>query len=124
MSIEDMNISLNISERPWGHYIKLFEESGVWVKRVEVKPKQRLSLQKHEHRSEKWNIVSGTGLVVIGDKEIQVGPGSVLDVPVGALHRIGNTGDVPLVFIEVACGDGLSEGDIIRLQDDYSREED
>lgn len=112
----------SFSERPWGYYFKLFEESGVWVKRVEVNPGARLSLQKHAHRSEKWNIVSGEGLVTLNDEQIVVGPGSVIDVPVGAVHRIGNTGDEKLIFIEVACGDYLSEDDIVRMQDDYNRE--
>ena len=118
-----MDIKINFSERPWGHYIKFLEESGVWVKRVEVKPHSRLSLQKHAHRSEKWNIVTGQGLVTVDDKEIPVGPGSIVDVPLGAVHRMANTGDEKLVFIEVACGDHLSEEDIIRLEDDYQREE-
>ena len=116
-----MDITINFSERPWGNYIKLFQEAGVWVKRVEVRPGARLSLQKHAHRSEKWNIVTGHGLVVLDGKEIKVGPGSVIDVPLGAVHRIGNTGACKLVFIEVACGDELSEDDIVRLQDDYDR---
>ena len=115
------DINIKIAERPWGHYIKLFEESGVWVKRVEVKPGTRLSLQKHNHRSEKWNIVTGKGEVEVNDKKIPVTAGSVVDVPLGAVHRIANTGAEKLVFIEVACGDFLSEDDIVRLQDDFSR---
>jgi len=117
----EINIMINLSERPWGHYIKLFQESGVWVKRVEVKPGARLSLQRHHHRSEKWNVVTGQGLVVIDDQETKVGPGSVIDVPLGSVHRIGNTGDTKLIFIEVACGDNLSENDIERIEDDYER---
>ncbi len=117
-----MDISINIEHRPWGFYIKLFQESGVWVKRVEVKPGCRLSLQKHEHRSEKWNIVTGIGLINLDDQEIKIGPGSVIDIPLGAVHRIANTGDAPLVFIEVACGDNLTEEDIIRIEDDYKRD--
>ena len=116
-----LDINIKISERPWGNYIKLFEESGVWVKRVEVNPGGRLSLQKHNHRAEKWNIVSGQGLVDIDDKQFPIQAGSVIDVPLGAVHRIANTGKEPLIFIEVACGDFLSEDDIIRIQDDYSR---
>ena len=118
-----MDIKINIENRPWGNYVKLFEEDGVWVKRVEVNPDSRLSLQKHNHRSEKWNIVRGDGLVVIDEEEFKVGPGSIIDVPLGAVHRIGNTGVEKLIFIEVACGDQLSEDDIVRLQDDYQREE-
>jgi len=117
-----MDISINISERPWGNYIKFFQESGVWVKRVEVKPNSRLSLQKHAHRSEKWNIVAGKGLVTLDGEEIPVEAGSVIDVPVGSVHRIANIGDSKLVFIEVACGENLSEDDIERLEDDYNRE--
>ncbi|HBR14269.1 MAG TPA: mannose-6-phosphate isomerase [Candidatus Omnitrophica bacterium] len=118
-----MDININASERPWGHYIKFLHESGFWVKRVEVNPGKRLSLQKHLHRSEKWNIIKGKGLVTLDGKDVGVGPGAVIDVPLGAIHRIANTGHENLVFIEVACGDHLSEDDIIRLEDDYKRAE-
>ena len=65
--------------------------------------------------------MAGEGLAVVDEVNIPVKQGSVVDVPLGAVHRIGNTGKVPLVMIEVACGDILTEEDIIRLQDDYSR---
>ncbi len=117
-----MDIKINVTERPWGNYVKFFEEAGVWVKRVEVKPSHRLSLQRHNHRSEKWNIVTGKGIVTLDGKEIPVHGGSVIDVPLGAVHRIANTGQENLIFIEVACGEHLSETDIIRLEDDYSRD--
>jgi mannose-6-phosphate isomerase-like protein (cupin superfamily) len=110
-----------MSVRPWGKYLKFHQEPGVWVKRIEVNPGGRLSLQKHSHRSEKWIIVAGEGLAIVDEVNIPVKQGSVVDVPLGAVHRIGNTGKVPLVMIEVACGDILTEEDIIRLQDDYSR---
>jgi len=107
--------------RPWGQYQKIFQESGVWVKRVEVRPGERLSLQKHLHRSEKWIIVKGEGMVVVNNLTVTVAAGSVVDIPVRVLHRIANMGKKPLVFIEVACGHKLTEEDIIRLKDDYSR---
>jgi mannose-6-phosphate isomerase-like protein (cupin superfamily) len=107
--------------RPWGHYEKLFEESGVWVKRVEVKPFCRLSLQKHLKRSEKWIIVSGCGKADVDGKQSAIGSGSIIDIPLEAVHRISNASDKPLLFIEVACGSYLGEDDIIRLEDDYAR---
>ena len=110
-----------LTTRPWGNYRMLFEEPGVWVKRVEVKPKSRLSLQKHTRRSEKWVVVSGRGLAVVDGGNIAVKPGVVVDVPLGVIHRIGNTGKALLVFIEVACGRYLGEDDIIRFEDDYNR---
>jgi len=110
-----------VSERPWGHYFKLYQESGVWVKRVLVKPEARLSLQRHQSRSEKWIVVKGKGVAIVNDKEIPLDAGSIVDVPLGAVHRIANKGSENLIFIEVACGGNLSEDDIIRLQDDYAR---
>ena len=108
-------------QRPWGTYKKIFQEAGVWVKRVQVDPGARLSLQKHKHRSEKWIIVSGEGLVVVNNLTVAVTSSSVVDIPVGVLHRMANLSKKPLVFIEVACGDKLTEEDIIRLHDDFDR---
>jgi len=110
-----------ISKRPWGQYHKFHQEPGVWVKRVEVNPHCRLSLQKHEHRSEKWIIVAGQGHAIVENQEIPVKPGAVIDVPLGSIHRIVNSGEDLLVFIEVACGNYLGEDDIIRIQDDFAR---
>jgi len=116
-----MNTANEISKRPWGQYHKFHQEPGVWVKRVEVNPHSRLSLQKHQHRSEKWIIVAGQGVAIVDAQEIPVMPGVVVDIPLGAVHRMGNTGGELLVFIEVACGKYLAEDDIIRIQDDYFR---
>lgn len=108
-------------ERPWGKYFKLFQEPGVWVKRVEVKAHARLSLQKHTQRSEKWIIVKGTGIAHVNEREIPVKSGTTIDIPLEAVHRMSNTGKENLVFIEVATGEYLGEDDIIRLADDYLR---
>ena len=116
-----MNTANEIIKRPWGQYHKFHQESGVWVKRIEVNSQARLSLQKHQHRSEKWIVVAGEGVAVVNGQDIPVKPGVVVDVPLGAVHRIGNTGKDLLVFIEVACGQHLTEDDIIRIQDDYAR---
>ena len=116
-----MNDDDGISQRPWGMFHKLHQDAHAWVKRIEVNPNSRLSLQKHAHRWEKWVIVAGTGLAIVDDVHIPVRLGTVVDVPLGAIHRIANTGTDKLVFIEVAGGKTLSEDDIVRLEDDYSR---
>ena len=110
-----------IDERPWGKYEVLLIEEGFQVKRIEVKPGQRLSLQKHKHRAEKWTIVYGKGVVTLGDKEVPVSRGDVVQIAKEEAHRMANPGDKPVVFVEVQVGDYLGEDDIIRLQDDYKR---
>jgi mannose-6-phosphate isomerase len=109
------------SERPWGSYTVLAEQPDHKVKRITVRPGCRLSYQRHERRAEHWLVVAGDGIVTLDGEERCVGPGSSVDVAIGAAHRIANTGHSALVFIEVQTGDYFGEDDIVRLDDDYGR---
>ncbi|MGH9943990.1 MAG: phosphomannose isomerase type II C-terminal cupin domain [Pyrinomonadaceae bacterium] len=108
-------------ERPWGSFTVLDEGAGYKVKRIEVLPGKRLSYQKHARRAEHWMVVQGTARVTLdgGDRLIQLG--EVVDVPIGACHRIENPGAQKLIFIEIQRGDYLGEDDIVRLSDDFGR---
>jgi mannose-6-phosphate isomerase len=108
-------------ERPWGRYEVLEENSGYKVKRLEVKPGARLSLQRHSRRGEHWVVVSGVADVVCGECELQLSAGDHLYIPPETNHRLGNSTDRPLALIEVQLGDYLGEDDIVRLEDDYKR---
>ena len=108
-------------ERPWGRYEVLEEHDGYKVKRLEVKPGARLSLQRHSRRGEHWVVVLGVADVVCGEREIQLKTGEHIYIPPGTNHRLGNSTDHPLALIEVQLGDYLGEDDIVRLEDDYKR---
>lgn len=107
--------------RPWGAYTVLEEGKRYKIKRIEVKPLEKLSLQLHYHRSEHWVIVRGTAKVTIGDKEEIVHEGESIFVPKSAIHRVENPGKVALEIIEVQVGEYLGEDDIVRLEDIYGR---
>ncbi|OKH41540.1 mannose-6-phosphate isomerase [Calothrix sp. HK-06] len=107
--------------RPWGSFTVLEEGHGYKIKRIEVKPGNRLSLQMHHHRSEHWIVVSGTAKVTCGDQEILLNNNQSTYVPQCTTHRLENPGVIPLVLIEVQNGEYLGEDDIIRFQDDYAR---
>jgi len=109
--------------RPWGSYTILDEDTGYKIKRIEVKPAKRLSLQKHFHRSEHWIVVSGTATVTIGDKKFLVRPNESTYIKMGEIHRLENEGKIPVVLIEAQVGEYTKEDDIIRLNDDFNREE-
>jgi mannose-6-phosphate isomerase len=109
-------------ERPWGDYEVVDEGQGYLVKRITVRPGQRISYQRHESRAEHWFVVSGSGVATVDGEERHVSQGSALDIPVGAAHRIASDDDSSLTFIEVQTGDYLGEDDIERLEDDYGRD--
>ena len=109
------------SERPWGDYAVLHGGEGYQIKEIVVKPGKRLSYQRHAHRAEHWFIVGGAGEVLLDGTPHPVGAGDSVDVAIGGLHRISNTGTEPLVFIEVQTGSYFGEDDIERLEDDFGR---
>ncbi len=116
------NIHLT-AHRPWGTYTVLEDTPKYKIKRIEVKPGGRLSLQKHFHRSEHWTVVSGTAIVTLAREEKALRANESIYIPMGELHRLENAGKLPLILIETQIGDYLGEDDILRVEDDYKREE-
>ncbi len=111
-------------ERPWGSYTVLSDEAADHkVKRIVVHPGRRLSYQRHSKRAEHWFMVAGTAEMTLDGVVTKLGPGQSVDIPLEGAHRIANIGDTDLVFIEVQRGTYFGEDDIVRLEDDYGREE-
>ena len=113
--------SLEHEDRPWGSYTVLEEGDGHKVKRIEVLAGMRLSYQRHRQRAEHWFVVDGEGVVTLDGADHAVGKGVSIDIPLGAAHRMANTGAETLVFIEVQHGTYFGEDDIVRLDDDFGR---
>ncbi|NPU67685.1 mannose-1-phosphate guanylyltransferase/mannose-6-phosphate isomerase [Bradyrhizobium sp. 83012] len=108
--------------RPWGSYQSVDNGERHQVKRIVVKPGQRLSLQKHYHRSEHWIVVRGAARVTVNETVKTVHENESIYIPMGAVHRLENPGKILLELIEVQTGSYLGEDDIIRIEDDYRRE--
>ncbi|MDC3047472.1 mannose-1-phosphate guanylyltransferase/mannose-6-phosphate isomerase [Prochlorococcus sp. AH-736-A21] len=107
--------------RPWGSYTSIVEDSRWKVKQINVKPGESLSLQKHRHRAEHWVVVTGTANVEVNDRNLQVCANQSIYIPLGAKHRLSNSGEEMLVIIEIQTGTYLGEDDIIRFEDKYGR---
>jgi mannose-1-phosphate guanylyltransferase len=100
--------------RQWGHSTILDSEEKFKIKKIVVKPGQKLSLQKHLHRSEHWIVVKGTALISMGQTQKLLKTNESTFVPIGVEHIIENPGLTELVIVEVQVGDFLSEKDIVR----------
>jgi mannose-1-phosphate guanylyltransferase/mannose-6-phosphate isomerase len=107
--------------RPWGWYDCIDDGHRFKVKRIQVKPKASLSLQKHHHRAEHWIVVKGTAEITNGDKVLTLTEIQSTYIPLGEVHRLANPGTIPLEIIEVQSGSYLGEDDIVRFEDTYGR---
>ena len=91
------------------------------VKLIHVSPGKRLSYQRHQKRSEHWYITDGSGEVTLTGEVQKVTRSSIVRLPQEMLHRISNTGNAKLIFIEVPTGSYFGEDDIERVEDDFGR---
>ncbi|MDD4864958.1 MAG: mannose-1-phosphate guanylyltransferase/mannose-6-phosphate isomerase [Alishewanella agri] len=107
--------------RPWGKYDSIDNGQRYQVKRITVKPGEKLSIQMHHHRAEHWIVVSGTANVTVDGKDTLLTENQSVYIPLGAIHALENPGKIPLELIEVQSGSYLGEDDIVRFFDRYGR---
>jgi len=108
-------------ERPWGFFQVLFETSSTKLKLIKVMPKQKLSLQKHKFRSERWHVIKGRAKVVRDNEKFTLELGDTIDIEKSQIHSLENVENDPLEIVEIQTGEYLGEDDIIRLEDIYGR---
>ena len=113
--------SYDKAEKPWGYFETLMETDASKVKLLYVLPGERLSLQKHQHRRETWYVIHGTAKVTKDKERFTMQTGDSVIIEKNQLHRLENSGDIPLQIIEVLTGSYFGEDDIIRLEDSYGR---
>ena len=113
-------------DRAWGHYRELYQGTGFAVKELVIAPHSKLSMQRHKHRSETWNIVSGNAKVLTNwrtDDPFEGGtlttlhPDNPFNINSGTWHQGFNDTDEPAHIVEIWKGDSgkLNEEDIERL---------
>lgn len=117
----DLHLTHRRIYRPWGSYESIDRAKNFQIKRITVNPGAKLSLQLHHRRAEHWVVVSGKAQVTCGDKVLQLTENESTSIPLGAKHRLENTGSEPLNIIEVQSGTYFGEDDIVRFGDDYGR---
>jgi mannose-1-phosphate guanylyltransferase/mannose-6-phosphate isomerase len=117
---EEKNLHRKVA-RPWGWYDSIDQGDRFKVKRIQVKPGARLSLQMHEHRAEHWVVVKGVAEITNGDQVMTLTENQSTYIPKGQTHRLANPGKEPLEIIEVQSGAYLGEDDIVRFEDIYGR---
>jgi mannose-1-phosphate guanylyltransferase / mannose-6-phosphate isomerase len=106
------------SYRPWGWVQAKDGDARHQVKRILVKPGQRISMHRHLHRSEHWIVVKGTASARVNDQDHIIRENQSFYIPLGVWHQLANDGKIPLEVIEVRSGSYLGEDDIMRKDED------
>ena len=106
--------------RPWGYYRILHEVQGCKVKELTVEPGEKLSMQKHELRSEYWLVTEGKCDVLSMLDTGYALPTKTLDkhksynIPAGDWHQLSNPYNEPCRIVEIQYGEECIEEDIER----------
>ena len=107
--------------RPWGSFEVLSKGKNYQVKKIEVYPFCKLSLQSHKYRSEHWVVVKGEARIILGDEVKIISENESVYINSGVKHRLENATKKTITIIEVQTGTYLGEDDIVRYEDDYKR---
>ena len=83
-----------------------------------MKPGQRMSLQYHNKRTERWIIIKGRATAIIKNVKHFIKNGDEIIIPSGVLHRLEAFTD--LTVLEISYGE-FEESDIVRVEDDYNK---
>ena len=114
-------IQKNKYSRPWGSFTNLFKGKNFLIKELIVRPKGKLSLQKHYHRSEHWVVTQGEPKITLNNSFFYKKRNETIFIPKGAIHRIHNLGNKTVRIMEAQLGRILKESDIVRYDDIYGR---
>lgn len=106
--------AFDLADQPqWGTANSLARQGRFRVRHLVIHQNQQLGLESHLHRNEHWVVVTGSGFVVMGDKQFEIYENQSVDIPVGCPHQITNHGKVDLHLIEVQTGAYLGEDDTV-----------
>ena len=106
--------------RPWGIFRSYPHRAAGSLKIITVRPGRALSLQYHLRRSEFWVVLDAGLEMTLGDRVWRPKKGEEIFIPCRTPHRLRCIGRRPGRVMELWIGRS-SEGDIVRLQDDFGR---
>ncbi len=106
------------TKRPWGKFVTFALNEKCTVKLLMVKPNEKLSLQKHKHREERWYFIDD-GYIQIENKIKKIKANKEIIIKKNQAHRL-IAKEKKVRVLEVSFGK-FDENDEIRLEDKYDR---
>ena len=110
--VDSLDGRVRYAEKSWGEFRVIDVEDDSLTIRVTLTPGHEMNYHAHEHRSEIWTVLSGTGAAMVDGKAMRVGPGDVISIPAGSKHMI-HAFDT-LRIMEVQLGTDIRVADKIK----------
>ena len=110
--VEQISQPVMFAEKSWGSFRIIDVEEGSLTIKVTLNAGHAMNYHSHAYRREIWNVVSGRGTVLLDGRDRMVGPGDVIDIPVGMKHKI--SAQERMVVIEVQIGEAISKEDKVK----------
>ena len=110
---------MKIVNKPWGYEKWIGGGKSYFLKEILMRAGFKSSLQYHKVKEETNYILSGQGVLTMGDKTLALSPGVAFHITPKVVHRVEAITDLRMVEASTPEVD-----DVIRLQDDYGRAED
>lgn len=112
--VDKIDQQVMFAEKSWGSFRVLdVEEESLTIK-VTLNPGHGMYYHSHMRRDEIWNVISGTGIVMLDDKKREVGVGDIIEMKAGTRHTV--TAVTELKMIEVQIGDEINVHDKTRYE--------
>ena len=103
-------------KRIWGEWRVLSQiNNTVKIKELIVQPGQKLSMQRHKHRTEFWFVAQGKARVHWDMGYTDIKPLATIKIHENEWHQLENIGSNILHVVEIQHGDLCEESDIERV---------
>lgn len=110
--VDKFEQQIMFAEKSWGSYHVLDVLNGSMTIKVTLNPGHSMNYHSHEHRSEVWTVLSGTGTAIVDGNKTAIKPGDVVNLPIGSHHTV--IAETPLTILEVQIGKEISVHDKVK----------
>lgn len=107
--VDKLNEQVRYAEKSWGSFTVLDVQENSMTIKILLRPGQRLTYHRHEHRDEVWTVISGRGHTIVDGMEERIKSGDVIAVAAGCKHTV--CAETELQIIEVQVGEEIDAAD-------------
>ena len=115
--VDKLGQHARFAEKTWGTFRIIDEQPGSLTAKLVLHAGTRLNYHSHELRREAWTVLTGTGRVVIGDRESRIGPGDTVNIPVGEAHTLIAETDMQVIEVQIGAEITYEDKQILNMED-------